>query len=261
MGSRLEGRVAIITGGGSGMGEGQAQTFASEGAVVIVADVREENCKAVAEGITARGLDAGYYQLDVRDQNNWRDIVADTVDKYGRLDILCNNAGMNFRTDFHAQTYEQYRQIIDVNLDGAYRGCKAVGEAMKQSGGGAILNIGSLASLKHGGGTGYTVSKTGIIALTKNVALAYAPDKIRCNAVCPGHVDTPFIRDDKEHSPNNWETTIENPDNYQRRLNTIPLGRFQTPDDVAKAALFLCCEEASMITGAVLNVDGGTSLV
>ena len=261
MGSRLKGQVAIVTGGGSGMGEGQARVFASEGAAVIVADVREENCKLVAEDLEASGLDASYYQLDVRDQQNWRDLVSEAIHRHGKLDILCNNAGMNFRTDFHSQTYEQYRQIIDVNLDGVYKGCKAVGEAMRQSGGGAILNIGSLASTKHGGGTGYTVSKTGIIALTKNVALAYAADKIRCNAVCPGHVDTPFIRDDREHSPNNWETTIDNPDNYQRRLDTIPLGRFQTPDDVAKAALFLCGEEASMITGAVLNVDGGTSLV
>ena len=261
MGSRLDGRIAIITGGGSGMGEGQARFFASEGATVIVADVREENCKSVAEDIDAAGFNASYYQLDVRDQKNWQDIVSETTNKHGRLDILCNNAGMNFRTDFHGQTYEQYRQIIDVNLDGVYKGCKAVGEAMRQSGGGSILNIGSLASTKHGGGTGYTVSKTGIIALTKNVALAYAADKIRCNAVCPGHVDTPFIRDDTKHSPNSWETTIGNPENYQRRLDTIPLGRFQTPDDVAKAALFLCGEEASMITGAVLNVDGGTSLI
>ena len=97
--------------------------------------------------------------------------------------------------------------------------------------------------------------------MTKNVALAYAADNIRCNAICPGHVDTPFIREDSKHSPNNCNTTNENPENYARRLETIPLGRFQTPDDVAKSALFLCSEEASMVTGAVLNVDGGTSLL
>lgn len=261
MGSRLEGKVAIITGGGSGMGEGQARFFASEGAIVVVADINNENCGTVAEEIKTVGFNALYYQLDVRDQQNWHDLVSYTLETCGKVDILCNNAGMNFRTDFHSQTYDQYRQIIDVNLDGVYKGCKAVGDAMRKNGRGSILNIGSLASSKHGGGTGYTVSKTGIIALTKNVALAYAADNIRCNAICPGHVDTPFIREDSKHSPNNWNTTIENPENYARRLETIPLGRFQTPDDVAKSALFLCSEEASMVTGAVLNVDGGTSLL
>ena len=133
---------------------------------------------------------------------------------------------------------------------------------MRRAGGGAILNTGSMASLKHGGSaTGYTVSKTGVLAVTKNTAMAYAKDAIRCNVICPGHVDTPFIREDAPHSHNDWSTSADNPENYGRRLAQVPLGRLLTAEDIAKTALFLCSDDAAMITGAVIAVDGGTSLL
>ena len=260
MAGRLEGKVALITGGASGMGEAQAQLFSSEGAAVMIADLQTEMGETVASEIGAAGRNAAFAHLDVRDWDQWQALVAQTEERFGRLDILCNNAGTNHRVSFNDLTIKQYRNVIEVNLNGAYLGCRAAEAALKRAGGGAILNIGSLASHKHGGSTGYTVSKTAIIALTKNVALGLASQGTRCNAVCPGHVDTPFIRGNEAHSRNDWSTSLENPDNYSRRLAGTPLGRLQTGDDIAKAALFLCSDEAEMITGAILNVDGGAAL-
>jgi len=258
---RLNNKVALITGAASGMGEGQAVLFAAEGVSIVVADIRKERAEVVAGKIRDMGGEAIVTGLDVTDSDKWNEAVDTAKSQFGRLDILCNNAGVNVRNSFDDHTFEQYRRIVKVNLDGTYLGCKAVGDVMYEGGGGAILNIGSLSSTHHGGSTGYTVSKTAIIALTKNVALGYASKNIRCNVVCPGNVDTPFIRANESHSPNDWTTSIDNPENYRYRLERIPLGRFQTPLDVARAALFLCSDEASTITGAVLNVDGGSSLL
>ncbi|NQW17475.1 MAG: SDR family oxidoreductase [Chloroflexi bacterium] len=257
---RLDGKVALISGGASGIGEGQARLFSSEGARVVIADMQSAKAAAVIGEIETAGGEASFVELDVRDEIQWQKAVDFTEERYGHLNILCNNAGTNVRVGFDDLTIEQYRNIIEVNLNGAYLGCRIAGPALERGGGGAILNIGSLASTKHGGSTGYTVSKTGIIALTKNVALGYASQGTRCNAISPGHVDTPFIRGDNPHSRNDWSTSLENPENYERRLAGTPLGRLQTPQDIAFAALFLCSDEAAMITGSVLNVDGGAAL-
>ena len=261
MAGRLEGKVALITGGASGMGEAQARHFSSEGAAVMIADLQAEKGETVASEIGAAGGDAAFAHLDVRDWDQWQAVAAHTEARFGRLDILCNNAGTNRRVGFMELTVNEYRNTVDVNLNGTYLGCRAVKDAMKRAGGGAILNIGSMASLRHRSSTGYTVSKTAILALTKNVAWHFAPDGTRCNVICPGNVDTPFVRDDKEHSHNDWSTSIDNPENYERRREGIPLGRFQTGEDVAKAALFLCSDDADQITGAVLTVDGGSALL
>ena len=260
MPGRLEGKVALITGGASGIGEGQARLFSSEGAKVVIADMQLEKAEVVIADIEAADGEAAFVQLDVRDENQWQAAVDFAEKRFGGLNILCNVAGTNVRVGFDELTIDQYRNIIDVNLNAAYIGCRIAGPALGRSGGGAILNIGSLASTKHGGSSGYTVSKTAIIGLTKNVALGFAAQGTRCNAISPGHVDTPFIRGDNPHSRNDWSTSLENPENYERRLASTPLGRLQTPADIAHAALFLCSDEASMITGSVLNVDGGAAL-
>jgi len=260
MPGRLDGKVALITGGASGIGEGQARLFSSEGAKVVIADMQLEKAEVVIGEIETAGGETAFVELDVRDEKQWQAAVDFAEDRFGNLNILCNIAGTNVRVGFDELTIDQYRDIIDVNLNAAYIGCRIAGPALARGGGGAILNIGSLASTKHGGSSGYTVSKTAIIGLTKNVALGFASQGTRCNAISPGHVDTPFIRGDNPHSRNDWSTSLENPENYERRLEGTPLGRLQTPADIAYAALFLCSEEASMITGAVLNVDGGAAL-
>ena len=260
MAGRLEGKVALISGGASGMGEAQARLFSREGASVMIADLQADLGKTVSSEISAAGGDAAFSQIDVRDWDRWQAVVSETESRFGRLDILCNNAGTNRRVGFMELAVEEYRNIVEVNLHGSYLGCRAVKDGMKRAGGGAIINIGSLSSFRHGSNTAYTVSKTGILALTKNVAWHFAKDGTRCNVICPGSVDSPFIRADKEHSPNDWSTSIDNPENYEQRQQRIPLGRLQTPEDIAKSALFLCSDDADQITGAVLTVDGGASL-
>jgi NAD(P)-dependent dehydrogenase (short-subunit alcohol dehydrogenase family) len=262
MTGKLEGKVALITGGASGLGEGQARLFSNEGAKIVVADVQADLGETVVSEIQADGGEAAYMFLDVRDWEQWQSTVAETEKLFGRLDILCNNAGTNMRgTPYEELSIDDYRNIIDVNLHGAYMGCRAVGEPMRQAGGGSIINIGSMSSFSHGSNSGYTISKTGILALTKNTALAYAKHRTRCNVICPGNVDTPFIRADKPHSHNDWSTTADNPEVYAKRLTNTPLGRLLTANDIAKTALFLCSDDADMITGAVLPVDGGTAML
>ena len=132
---------------------------------------------------------------------------------------------------------------------------------MRRAGGGVIMNLGSLASIRGGGGApSYGAAKTGLVALTRSTAIAYARDGIRCVIVSPGHVDTPFIRGNNPYSPNDERTSIDNPANYERRLRATPLGRLQTADDIAKAVLFAVSDDASMITGSMITVDGGAAL-
>ena len=178
------------------------------------------------------------------------------------MTILCNNARANFRVSFDDQTEEMWHTVMTIGLTGGFLGIKAAVPAMRRAGGGAIVNMGSLASTRSGGGSpAYGASKAGIVGLTtQSAAKPYASDGIRCNMVSPGHVDTPFIRQDNAHSPNDWPTTIDNPDNYQRRLDATPLGRLQIPEDIAKAFLFLASDGASMITRVNLKVDGGAGI-
>ena len=242
------------------MGAAQARLFAAAGAHVVIADMQDELGAELAAAIPGDG--AVFRFLDVRDGEQWSALAAEIEERCDRLDILCNNAGTNVRgVGYEELEIEDYRNIIEVNLNAAYIGSRSVGPAMRRTGGGAIINIGSMGSLKHGGNPAYTISKTGILALTKNTALAYAGDGIRCNVICPGHVDTPFIRADRPHSHNDWETSADNPEVYAARLSQTPLGRLVSPEDVARTALFLCSDESAMITGAVIPVDGGCALL
>ena len=261
MTDRLKGKVAVITGGGGAMGGAQAALFAQEGAAVCVADVNLAAAKKVADQITAAGCKAIPVELDVRSAEGWTKVVADTEKAFGSVSILCNNAGANFRVGFDEQTEEQWHTIIEVGLTGAFLGIKAVVPSMRKAGGGAILNMGSLASIRPGGGSpGYAAQKMGMVGLTRSAAASYAKDNIRCVIISPGHVDTPFIRGNNPHSPNSWETSIDNPENFERRLKNTPLGRLQVADDIAKAFLFAASDDAAMVTGSMITVDGGAGL-
>jgi NAD(P)-dependent dehydrogenase (short-subunit alcohol dehydrogenase family) len=260
MSLRLDGKVALITGGASGMGAAQAKLFASEGAPVCIADINDEKGEKLAREIIQTNGQAMFAHLDVIDADQWKAVVTQVESKFGSLTILCNNAGANFRVSFDELTEEMWHMIVETALTGAFLGTKAVVPAMRRSGGGVILNMGSTASTRCGTNPGYAASKVGMVGLTKATAKTYAREGIRCNMVSPGHVDTPFIRENNPHSPNDWSTSINNPVNYQRRVDATPMGRFVTPEEIAYAFLFLASDEASMITGTNLLVDGGASM-
>jgi 3alpha(or 20beta)-hydroxysteroid dehydrogenase len=259
---RLEGKVALITGGGGAMGSAQARLFASEGAAVCVADLFFEKAAAVATEIEANGGRSLAVRLDVRRADEWAEAVAAAERAFGPVTILCNNAGANVRVGFDEQTEEMWHLIVATILTGSFLGIKAVVPAMRRAGGGVIVNLGSLASIRPGAGSpGYGAAKMGLVGLTRSAAASYARENIRCLLISPGHVDTPFIREDNPYSPNDPRTSIDNPENYERRLRNTPLGRLQTADDIARAFLFAVSDEAAMITGSMITVDGGSALL
>jgi 2-hydroxycyclohexanecarboxyl-CoA dehydrogenase len=257
---RLAGKVAVITGGGGGMGGAQARLFASEGAAVCVADLFLEKAQAVIAQIEGAGGRAIASQLDVQSSTDWARTIAAAEEAFGPVTILCNNAGANFRVTFDEQTEEQWNLILGTILTGSFLGTKAVIPSMRRAGGGVIVNLGSLASIRPGAGSpAYGAGKTGLVALTRSTSASYARENIRCVLVSPGHVDTPFLRQNNAYSPNDERTSIDNPENYQRRLSATPLGRLQTPDDIAKTFLFVASDDASMISGSMITVDGGSA--
>lgn len=260
MGNRLEGKVAIITGGGSGMGRAQCKLFAAEGAAVCVADINPESGAQVVAEIEAAGGRALYTPLNVTEADQWAATVAAAEEHFGKVTTLCNIAGANFRVSFDEMTEEMWHMIMETALTGAFLGIKAVVPAMRRAGGGSIINVGSIATTRAGMNPAYSASKVGMLGLTRSAAVAYAADNIRCNLVSPGHVDTPFIRRSTSYSPNDWSTSIDNPENLKARLDRTPMKRLVQPEEVAYAFLFLASDEASMVTGTNLRVDGGASL-
>jgi 3alpha(or 20beta)-hydroxysteroid dehydrogenase len=258
---RLAGKVALITGGGGAIGGAQARLFAREGAAVCVADLYEEKAGAVAREIAEAGGRALGVGLDVRDSAQWAAAVAAAERAFGPLAILSNTAGANVRVGFDEQTEAQWEQIVGTILTGSFLGIRAAVPSMRRAGGGVIVNLGSLASIRPGAGSpAYAAAKMGLVGLTRSAAATYAPEGIRCVLVSPGHVDTPFIRADTPYSPNDARTSIANPANYERRRRATPLGRLQTPEDVARVCLFAVSDDAAMITGSMLTVDGGAAL-
>ena len=258
---RLEGKIALISGGASGIGRAEAVLFAREGAAVVIADLQAGE---VVDEITAAGGRAAFVQLDVRDADAWEAAVNFTELTFGSVTILGNNAGTNFRVGWDEQTPEMWQTVLDVNLNGTYLGIRAVVPSMRKAGRGSIINIASSAALKQGGGgPAYATSKTAVVGLSRNAALAHAGDNIRVNALCPGHVDTPFIRGSQPHSENTWSTDIANPDNYAHRMEQQPLaiGRLQSGEDIAYGSLYLASDESSTVTGATIAIDGGSTLL
>lgn len=251
---RLSNRVALITGSGSGMGRASAVLFSQEGAKIAVVDIDGKGAQQTVESIKQKGGEAFAIQADVSRASDAEKMIKDTVNKYGRMDILFNNAGIALSSTPVEQVPEElFDRIMDVNVKGMFLGCKYVVPIMKKQGGGIIINTASISALRpRPGYSPYSISKGAVILLTKGLAIELAPYKIRVNCINPVAADTPMlgvILGDKD---------VE--ERKKAMLATIPLGRFGQPEDVAYAALYLASDESSMVTGISLDVDGGRGI-
>jgi NAD(P)-dependent dehydrogenase (short-subunit alcohol dehydrogenase family) len=247
---RLDGKVALITGGASGMGKVASQLFAREGAKVVLSDVAEEAGEAVAAAIRDGGAQAAYVHADVSRASDAEAMVRFTVDTFGGLTVLYNNAGVFPERDGSVtETPEEVWDLtIGINLKGVYLGCRYGIPAMIQSGGGSIVNVASFVALM-GAATpqiAYTASKGGVLSMTREIAVEFARRGVRANSLCPGPIETPLLQE-----------LLSDPDRRQRRLVHIPMGRFGQAEEIANAALFLASDESSYMTGTALVVDGG----
>ena len=245
---RLEGKVALISGGARGMGAAEAILFAREGASVVIGDVLEDEGRQVEAQIGEAGGHALFLNLDVTSEADWTNAVAATVSKYGKLDILVNNAGVSGgRGILEDTTVEAWDRVMDINAKGVFLGTKATLPEMRRAGGGSIINISSVYGLVgSAGSSAYHASKGAVRLLTKSTAIQYAGDGIRANSVHPGIIETPMT-----------EATLADPERSQRWIAGTPLGRRGVPDDVAYGVLFLASDESSFMTGSELVIDGG----
>jgi NAD(P)-dependent dehydrogenase (short-subunit alcohol dehydrogenase family) len=244
---RLAGKVAIISGAASGMGAEEARLFAREGARVVVADVLDEEGQAVADEIAAGGGEALFVHTDVTSETDWKQVVDATVERFGRLDILVNNAGLSSTSVRDPLDSDGWRRIMEVNATGVFLGTKYAIPAMRQAGGGAIVNISSIMGFVggEGGHPAYHASKGAVRIFTKATAVRYGPDGIRVNSVHPG-----FMPPMRSGRPRNEAA-------MQEIVNQTPLRRTGEPIEVAYGVLFLASDEASFITGTELVIDGG----
>ncbi len=249
---RLADKVALITGSGGGMGKLAAEIFAREGASIVVTDVLEQEGQETARSIRDAGGKAIFVRADVSQDEDVKHVVDAAVAEFGRVDVLYNNAGIMPAADTSViETSEAtWDKVLDVNLKSVFLCCKHTIPQMVKQGKGSIINVASFVAFM--GCTvpqdAYTASKGGMLSLTKSLAVQYGRDGIRCNAICPGPIETPLLR-------RLW--TSEEARNL--RLNRIPLGRFGEPPDIVYMALYLASDELSWTTGAWLMVDGGIS--
>ena len=247
---RLEGKVALISGGARGQGAAEAKLFAREGAHVVLGDVLDEDGRQVEVEIRTAGGDATYVHLDVTREDDWRAAVALAENTYGRLNVLVNNAGIVIRKAIEETTEDDLERIFAVNLKGVFWGTKHAIPAMRRAGGGSIINISSTAGLVGSpyGSASYTATKGGVRLLTKSTALQHATDHIRCNSVHPGPVETAMLQE-----------ALADPTTREERLRRVPLGRVGTVDDIAYGVLYLASDESSFVTGSELVIDGGAT--
>ena len=247
---RLDGKVAVITGGGSGMGKIASELFASEGAKVVLTDVNDESGEAAAAGIVASGGDAAYVHADVSKESEAEAMVRAAVERFGGLHILYNNAGVMLPDDGSVDTTDEriWDITLGVNVKGVAFGCKFGVPAMIASGGGSIINVASFVAWLGAATsqTAYTASKGAVLAMTREIAVEYARKGVRCNALCPGPIETPLLMQ-----------LLSDEQKKQRRFVHIPMGRLGQAEELAKAALFLASDDSSYMTGASLIVDGG----
>lgn len=242
---RLDGKTALITGGARGIGRITSILFASHGANVAVCDLSEEEGEETVRKIEEQGGDASFFEADVRDREQVRNVVEEIKKRWGSIDVLINNAGITKDSKLLEMEEKEWDQVIDINLKGVFNCTQVVAPSMVERGSGAIVNAGSVVALYGNyGQTNYVASKAGVIGMTKVWARELGPKGIRVNALAPGFISTGM--------------TEGVPDKVIDRItDKTPLGRLGEPSEVAKAYLFLASEEASFVNGSVLTVDGG----
>ena len=244
---RLQNKVALISGGAKGMGAVEAKLFAKEGAKVVIGDVLETEGKQIEAEINETGGECLFVPLDVTDENQWNEAVAATLGRFGKLDILINNTGI-FRTSRVEETSSaEWDQVMDINAKGVFLGAKAAIPAMREAGGGSIINLSSVAGLVGAAySSAYSASKGAVRLFTKSTAIQYATDGVRCNSIHPGVIQTDMTKE-----------AIADSQFKAQRLDPTPLARLGQPEDVAYGALYLASDESSFVTGAELVIDGG----
>lgn len=245
--NRLSNKTAIITGAAGGMGAAEAKLFAQEGARVMATDIQEEKLKTWVEQAAKEGLSIAWMKQDVTSEADWANVIDKTMSLFGGIDILVNNAGIfpGF-TDGEHTSKELWDKVIAINLTGPFLGCKACIPCMRKAGGGAIVNIASIAGVVGGNGTAYTASKGGLRLMSKDLAVTFAKDKIRVNTICPGGVLTPMT-----------ENLLAQEGMDEMIKNMSPQGRIGDAIDIAWGALYLASVESSFVTGTDLVIDGG----
>jgi NAD(P)-dependent dehydrogenase (short-subunit alcohol dehydrogenase family) len=245
MGNRLDGKVALISGAARGQGASHAKRFAEEGAKVVLGDVRDEEGQATADGLGSAGHDVLYTHLDVTDDADWKAAVALAEERFGKLDVLVNNAGILGMPPILEETEEHWNQVIDVNQTGVFLGMRAAIPAMLRAGGGSIINTSSIWGLVGGGDyISYQATKGAVVQMTRSVALTHAGDGIRANSVCPGLVLTPMSAE-------------EGPEVESAVAEATPLKRGAQPEEISHGLVYLASDEASYVTGTELVIDGG----
>jgi NAD(P)-dependent dehydrogenase (short-subunit alcohol dehydrogenase family) len=252
MTGRVDGKVALVTGGASGLGAESARRLAREGAVVVLTDLAADTGRAVADEIAAAGGRADFLVQDVTDEARWAEVTADVLARFGRIDVLVNSAGVGGGGQpILEHTLEAWRRIVGINLEGTFLGVRHVAPAMAAAGRGSINNLSSiLGKVGLPGASAYCASKGGVLMLTKAVALELAPAGVRVNSVHPGFIETPMVLNAFRESEN---------ENEMRDLivSRHALGRLGAPREIADAIVFLASDESSFMTGSELVVDGG----
>lgn len=241
--NRFDNKIALVTGGASGIGLATAKGFAAEGATVVIADVQDDAGAKAAKEITAKGGRAVYKHLDVSSEADWEKVVAETVKEFGGLNILINNAGIGDNEPIEVTSKATWDRVVAITQTSVFLGHKAAAAALKASGNGAVVNVSSMFGIVGGFGTSpaYHAAKGAVRLLTKSTALGWAKEGVRVNSIHPGFVDTPIL----------GET------DRKMLADTTPMGRIAKPEELAAGILFLASDEASFMTGAELVIDGG----
>lgn len=242
---KLAGKVAVVTGGASGIGEFTVREMVEEGAKVVIADLNDDLGSKLVQELNQEERQVAYIHVDVTKEDQVENMIEFAVSEFGKLDILFNNAGIGSLSPSAELPFEEWRKVLSVNLDGVFLAAKHAIKAMQKNGGGSIVNTASI--LGHVGQAQtapYTASKGAVVNLTRTLAVEYAKDNIRVNAVCPGYIETPLL--------NQLDEAMKN-----HLISLHPIGRLGKPEEIAKAVVFLASDDASFVTGSNLLVDGG----